>query len=359
MKHDALKEKALANFELLLEFWKVDYRRITEREYDLLATWREDKNFGSCRFNTEKGIGADFACSGFSKEDFKFLGTGFDENDFSGFTPNDGATKPNFDIVGLCQRVYRCRTYQDASKYLDDDLRTLAKGRGIVIPSEEEITKKKKQRELKQQRILNYAKDLWESAKYYSILDTVGHKYLNSRGIYKLDKNIRFHPSIQYGPLRVNYPALLFKIQRTPEDPIQAIHRIYLDPSGTKAKVENPKMALASIKGGAIWLGEFDNTLYVAEGPENALTCLERGAKFVACTVFASNFHNLVVPSYVNKLMLIPDPDPAGIKYLNKLIEEKRNLCKISNLKIDIINIPIEKKPNGKYKDLNDLHLEG
>lgn len=357
MKHDALKEKALANFELLLEFWKIDYKKITEAEYDLLAIWRKDKNFGSCRFNTEKGIGSDFANVGFSKEDFKLFGSGFDENDFSGFNTEGGATKSSFDIVGLCQRIYRCNTYQDAIQYLNDDLREIARGGGIVVPSEERIKEKQRLLKQKQDRILNYAKDLWESAKYHSLKGSVGEKYLNSRGIYKLDPNIRFHPSIQYTPNKKNYPALLFKIQKSPGTDIQAIHRIYLESSGVKAKVDNPKMALSSFKGSAIWFGCPSDILYVVEGPENALTCLEMGAKFVSCTVSVSNFHNLEIPLYVKKLILVPDPDPAGLRYLNKFIETKRNLCTTHDLKIEVLNIPIVKKPNGKYKDINDIHV--
>lgn len=357
MKYDALREKALANFELLLEFWKVDFKKITENEYDLLATWRKDQNFGSCRFNIAKGIGSDFANIGITKEDIKLFGTGFDENDFSGFSPDEGATKSSFDIVGLCQRLYRCRTYQDALKYLDDDLRALARDKDIIVPTEERIKARLEKEQKNKQRILNYARDLWESAKYNSLKGSIGEKYLNSRGIFKLDKNIRFHPSIQYGPLRVNYPALLFKVQKTPEGEIQAIHRIYLDSSGTKAKVDNPKMALASVKGAAIWFGEPSSVLYVAEGPENALTCFEMGANFVACTVSSSNLHNLEIPSNVRRLILVPDPDPAGLKSMDKFIEEKRKLCSMYDLKIGLLNIPMIKNANGKYYDLNDIYM--
>lgn len=358
MKHDALREKALANFDLLLEFWKVDYKKITQHEYDLLATWRKDKNFGSCRFNTFKGRGADFAGNSFSKEDFKLFGSGFDENDFSGFS-SEGQAKIGFDIIGLCQRLYHCNTYQDAIKYLGDDLRALARDKDIIQPTEELIKERKEREEKNKQRILAYARDLWESAKYHSLKRSIGEKYLNSRGIYKLDKNIRFHPSIQYTPLKTSYPALLFKVQRNPDDDIQAIHRIYLEPSGIKAKVDNPKMALSNVKGGAIWLGEKSSTLYVSEGPENALTCLEMGASFAACTVFSSNFHNLEIPSNVTKLILVPDPDPAGMKAIEKFIEAKRSLCSISNLKIEVLNMPIIKKSNGKYKDINEIYVEG
>lgn len=359
MKHDALREKALANFELLLEFWKVDFRKITENEYDLLATWRKDKNFGSCRFNIAKGIGSDFANSGITKEDIKVFGAGFDETDFGGVDLEGDATKSSFDVVGLCQRLYRCRTYQDALKYLDDDLRALARDKDIIVPTEERIKAKQEKQQRDNQRILDYARDLWESAKYHPLKGSIGEAYLQSRGIIRLDKNIRFHPSIPYKPLNTNYPCLLFKVQKYPDGPLEALHRIYLDPFGNKAKVDNPKMALASVKGSAIWFGEPDPILYIAEGPENALTCLEVGAKFVACTIFGSNFHNLIIPSNVKKLLVVPDPDPSGLKALNKLIEEKRKLCMMFNLRIEKLTIPQFKKENGKYMDFNDFYLEG
>jgi hypothetical protein len=356
MKYDALKERSLANFELLLDFWKVDYKKITEREYDILAFWRKDKNFGSCRFNIDKGRGADFASSSFSQEDFKLFGTGFDENDFSGFS-DEGSSKAGFDIIGLCQRVYRCNTYQDAAKYLNDDLRTLAREKDIIIPSEERIKEKQLKQEKEKKRILEYAKDLWESAKYNSLSGSLGEKYLNSRGIYKLDKNIRFHPCIRYTPDKTYYPALLFKVQSTPESDIQALHRIYLSQDGKKADIPNPKMILSTLRGNAIWFGEKCDILYIAEGPENALTCIEMGAKFSVSTISSENFSNIVIPEYVNKLILVPDPDPAGLKSIIKLRHEKEALCKIRGLKIEQLDLPLIKKSNGKYKDINDIHL--
>lgn len=359
MKHDALKEKALANFELLLEFWKVDFKRITGTEYDLLATWREDKNFGSCRFNVEKGIGSDFANYGFTKEDIKLFGAGFDESDFVGFTVEDGATKPSFDIVGLCQRIYRCRTYQDASKYLDDDLRTLAKDRGIIVPTEERIKARLEKEQRRKQKNLEYAVDLWESSKYHPLVGSIGERYLNSRGIFTLDKNIRFHPSIPYGPLRVNYPCLLFKVQNLPNTELVGVHRIYLSNEGKKAPVENPKAILGSLKSNSIWFGEPSSKLYIAEGPENSLTCLEQGAKFVCCSISAHNLLSINIPNYVTNIVLVPDPDPIGLSMVERFRELKRHICKNSNLKIEQVKMPLVKNKKGKYMDLNELHTEG
>lgn len=354
--HDALRERALANFELLLEWWKIDYRKITNVEYDLLAVWRADKNFGSCRFNVDKGRGADFAGVSFTQESISKFGDGFTSDDFASFT-DSGQAKIGFDIIGLCQRVYRCNTYQDAIRYLNDDLRALTQDVNFINPTKEAIERRQKEQERKKKQREQWAKDIWNSASYHSLKGSLGEKYLNSRGLFKLDKNIRFHPSIQYAPTKTNYPALLFPIQASPTGEIQGIHRIFLSSDGTKAKVENPKMALANVKGGAIWFGEPSEELWIAEGPENSLTCLEIGASFVACGIYSSNIPNIEVPRGVTKIIVVPDPDPAGIKFTEDFITKNKLYLDLGTFTICKFDIPAILKPNNKFADINDIHM--
>ena len=47
MKYDQLREKALANFELLLNHWGIEFQLIGEHEYDFLNPTRQDDNFGA------------------------------------------------------------------------------------------------------------------------------------------------------------------------------------------------------------------------------------------------------------------------------------------------------------------------
>lgn len=356
MLHDTLREKALANFDLLLEYWKVNYKKITENEYDILATWRNDVNFGSCRFNIEKGVGADFAGTYLTEKDYKLIGTGFTKDDFSGFS-QEGQAKQAFDIIGLCQRIYNCNEYNSAVKYLRTDLKELELNGGIINVTEEQAKAREAQRKLKEAKKVDYAKDLWESAKYHTLEGSVGEKYLHSRGLHVREPTIRFHLSIQHAPTKKTYPALLFKVQEHPEGELKAIHRIYLSEEGTKAPIETPKMVLAKVKGCCIWFGKPNSILYITEGPENALTLREMNRPFVACAIYASNLPHIQIPPYVKEVIICPDPDIAGQQFSEKLYTNLEGLIKIG-LKVKFFILPSIKKSNGKFADLND-HITG
>lgn len=341
---DEVREKALANFDILLHYWKLDYKKITEYEYDILATWRKDQNFGSVRFNLDKARGADFAGGSLTDIDFSKLGSGFTKEDFNGFT-SQGQSKIGFDIVGLCQRVYQKNTYQEAAKCLNNDLEVISKHRKLFTPAADAAIRREKEQQQKTKRHKELANDLWESCKYHNFFGSVGEKYLLNRGIRVKDKNIRCHPSIRYGISKTNYPALLFKVQAGPDKPLTAIHRIYLSQNGTKAKLENPKMALAPIKGMGIWIGNPSRTLALTEGPENALTLRELGHNFVVSSIFGTNLHNINIPKYVRKLIIYPDPDEPGMASFDRA---KKTYTKLG------IEVEGYVLPRGKF-DLNDL----
>jgi Toprim domain len=352
MKYDSLREKALANFESLLNFWKIEHRKITNVEYDIIATWRADINFGSVRFNIEKGRGADFAGHSLTPEDFKRIGIGFQKEDFVGFSNGEQA-KAGFDVIGLCQRVYNCNSYREAIEYLESDIRELAKRNNFIQPNEESAAIRERELERKRKLTLKYANDIWESCKHHKFENSSGEIYLKSRKIYIPEENMRFHKCITYGPTKQQYPALIFKVQKTPESPLQAIHRIYLSFSGEKAPIDNPKMALASIKDAGIWFGDPNHTLYIAEGPENALSLIVMGARFVVSTIYAANFPNIQIPKYVSTIYLMPDVDNAGMEaYKRALINYK----KYEDLGLQVKELLLEKKykPNGKLYDIND-----
>ena len=323
MELDQLREKALVNFEILLNYWNLDYKKITNEEYDIIATWRTDKNFGSVRFNTEKGRGADFAGGSIVEEDYSRLGAGFSREDFAGFS-FQGQAKIGFDVVGLCQRVHAENSYNKATELLNRDIEEVSKQRFLYTPGADAYIRRQKEQENKTKKRKQYAIDLWESSKYHKFEGSAGERYLKcTRNIenYVTEENIRFHPSIHYTPTKTNYPALLFKVQERPDGPLVGIHRIYLDQDGTKAKLDNPKMALAPIKGSAIWFGEPSTLMCLAEGPENALTLRAWGYQFVASSIFGTNLHNLTIPKCVQELLIFPDPDEPGLNALERARE--------------------------------------
>lgn len=322
MKYDQLREKALANFEVLLQYWGLEFQTVGTNEYDFLSPMRSDANFGACRFNIEKGRGADFAGRGisFTSSDYVLLGTGFGKEDFSSYVPGD-ETNVGFDIIGLAQRVHKANTYRDAAKRLSSDLQALAEQVQLTKPTRDAAEKRREEQIIKNKQLTEYANKVWRACENICISNTPGELYLKNRGITIQEPNIRFHPRIKNKELNQAIPTLLFKIQKEPSGPLVALHRIYLDEQGKKAKVAAPKMALARIFGAGIWLGIPGNQLAIVEGPENALTArCTYGLPFVVSTVSGANYSALSIPNYVTELVLIPDEDSAGEAAYQKAI---------------------------------------
>lgn len=347
-KLDILKEDALANIEKLLRLWKIDYTKVNDLEYDFLSPSRIDNNFGAVRFNIEKGLGADFANTGFSDENFKNFGEGFDRTDF-GFSANRNVSF-GFDIIGLAQRVHNSKSYKQAARDLEADIRVIRDDKDFIRADlDAHIKRTAKALEASKVRI-DYAKRV---AKYcYSFIDTLGQTYLKSRGL-DISHNepvIKFHAKVMCKDVKKALPALIFMIQNEPNGEIQGIHRIYLKEDGSgKADVPEPKKALGIVKGNAIWFGKPDKKLYIVEGPENALTLLHCGAKFVACAINAANMPMLTIPKGVEFIVICPDRDPAGFKSAAQ--------CRVAydTYRLEVC-YPTEKLlKNGKYADLNDL----
>ena len=109
-------------------------------------------------------------------------------------------------------------------------------------------------------------------------------------------------------------------------------------------------MAIGEVKNNALWFGdEMAETLYIAEGPENALTIYQNGAALVACAINAGNMPNVQIPPLVTKIVLCGDRDRAG------LLAIKAGLNIYKKLNVSVL-LPIEKKlKNGKYADFNDI----
>jgi len=344
-----LKERALANFELLLAYWKIDYQKITPYEYDFINPTREDHDFGACRFNIQKGIGADFAGTNFTKEDFARIGDGFDKSDFAGVvSETNEQTNWGFDIIGLCQRLHAVNSYREAAKLLEKHLKEIAKDTNFIQVTNEHIEKRKKELEERRKKNIEKAHIIWNLGR--SIKNTPAEIYLNNRGIYldELEPDMAFHHRIYNAELKAYIPTLLFKVRDKPNGEHVATHRIYLTKDGKKAPVDEVKMAVGSVLGNAIWFGTKGDILYIAEGPETALAVKCLGMPFVASTVNAANFSNLTIPKYVEKVILLPDRDKAGHSALQKAIKAYR-------LQRKDVSVAM---PGDKYKDWNDVLIE-
>lgn len=317
---DLLKERALYHFEMLLDIWKIDYQKIGPYEYDFLSPTRSnDTQFGACRFNVRKGIGSDFAGISYSKKEYEQIGLGFTKEDFAGFS-SYGESNPSFDIIGLCQRIHRLDTYSEASKRLIEYLDQIDGGKINVTELAERAASRYEQARLTKEKMRATAERIWGYCQ--DIKGTIGETYLNTRNIIptSVEPNMKFHWRVFTSELKKHIPALIFKVSREPNSQLEAVHRIYLGPDGTrKARLEDNKKALGSIEGNGIWFGTPCDKLYICEGPEEALNArFVYDKQFVVSTVYAANYHNLDIPEYVKTVVLVPDDDGAGIDALVK-----------------------------------------
>lgn len=329
--YELLRERALLNFETLLTLWKIDYQVIGKDEYDFLSPTRsEDTNLGACRFNVAKGIGSDFAGIAFSKSEFEAIGLGFDKEDFAGFTAY-GETNTSFDIIGLCQRVHHLNSYSEAATRLKSDLDQVDGGNVNTSYLAGQIAERHAAREVQREKMRLIADRQWRYAR--DVKGTIGENYLNSRDIYMQDydfePNMKFNGKVFNSELSLYIPAVIFKVSEKPDGELRAIHRIWIAADGSrKARLNENKKALGSIEGCGIWFGVPDKTLYICEGPEEALHVkYSFNRKFVVSTVYATNFHNLKIPVGVEKVFIVPDIDDAGLVAATKANKEYSKQC--------------------------------
>lgn len=314
MKNDwgALREQALANIEALFNMWGLEWRKISDYEYDFKNPTRNDQNFGACRFNALKNLGSDFALPTFDEQDYALLGPGFTKEDFAPVSIDFREQRSAFDIIGLLQRINKLGGYNEAAEVLRKHL-VLLRNKGNIQDSAEAL--KARESIVNNQRLylLKRATQVWSYC--VPVPGTIGENYLYSRAIESTagEPNMRFHPKVKNKEANRFLPAIIFKVATAPDQELVALHRIYLDPTGCKkADLVNQKMAMGSIKGAGIWFGTPGPKLYIAEGPENALSLRTADCDFVVSSVFAGNFSSLVIPEYVELVILAGDSDKAG-----------------------------------------------
>lgn len=351
-----VKERALANIFFLLDYWKIDYIRITDEEIDFKNPKRDDRNYGACRFNIKTGLGADFADSSLTETDFKRLGMDFSREDFNS---NDdvGYVSSGFDIIGFTQRLYGCPSYRDAAELLTNQMEYLSKRFDLVKVSKIDIVKRINERDDKRAKQQGIMDKVWNLCR--PVKKTLGETYLNSRMIF-LENEIsamKFAPKIMNKELSLYLPALVFKITKSPQESLKGIHRIYLTPE----KLNNKKMAVGEIKGNGIWFNnssqvqlEKNSSLAVVEGPENALSIMKLfGIDLAVSSINSTNFHQIEIPEYITDIKLFPDGDPAGKTAAEKAFNTYSKAHKVT------CQFPPVKENNPKWDWNDELQLRG
>ena len=142
----------------------------------------------------------------------------------------------------------------------------------------------------------------------------------------EIPRVLKLHPSLGYyekgdggKTIKVgDYPTMIAVISGPDGTPVN-LHRTYLTKAGQKAPVKDPKKSMAGFKarGGAIRLYPAGKVLAVAEGIETALAVHCLTGYPVWATVSAPLMETLVVPEYVEHVMIFADndaPDKDGIR---------------------------------------------
>lgn len=161
------------------------------------------------------------------------------------------------------------------------------------------------------------------------ISGTLAESYLRSRGLV-LPRDIsalRFHPRCFHrAPTRREvWPALIAGVTDL-AGAVTGVHRTWLDPSGGKAPLAQPRRAMGHLLGNGVRFGIACNVLTAAEGVETtlALKTIMPAMPMVAA-LSAVHLAALNLPPTLRRLYVARDNDEAGRLAMQKLRERHRH----------------------------------
>jgi hypothetical protein len=181
--------------------------------------------------------------------------------------------------------------------------------------------------------------------------------YLPARGLNPtafpdLSRAVRFAPRCWHAASKAETPALIVALTDEAGQ-VRAIQRLYLT-ADCRAKACKP-MSLGKISGLAIKLGPPTDTLYVAEGLEDAMTAQQasNGESSAWAAAGSSNMPNLVVPDAVRTIIFLGQNDKDDPNQRDKTFEQ--NLAKAAPKLMSKGKAVRVAWPPAGVKDINDL----
>jgi len=155
--------------------------------------------------------------------------------------------------------------------------------------------------------------------------------YFPARGLDRaafpdLSRAVRFAPRCWDAASKEERPAPIAALTDEAGQ-VRAIQRLYLTPD-CRAKACKP-MSLGKISGLAIKLGRPTDTLYVAEGLEDAMTAQQasEGESSAWAAAGSSNMPNLVVPDAVTTVVFLGQNDKDDPSQRDKTFEQNGQGC--------------------------------
>jgi len=169
--------------------------------------------------------------------------------------------------------------------------------------------------------------------------------YLANRAIESWPDDIRCHPDSENG-----YDALIALV-RDGADNVSAVQRVFLTPDGKKAPLSLKKRSDGVLKKAAVKMPGRGSRLYLAEGPETALSVWSAtGAPTWA--VLGQNFQGREIPDGMTEIVIAADDAPRDKPAFEQSIKAAKHYAG-RGYKVFLVR---PDGPNGY--DFNDVHQE-
>ena len=141
---------------------------------------------------------------------------------------------------------------------------------------------------------------------------TPAEDYLLGRGITSpIPPTIRYHPALTHPDTGIHLPALIAAVCNV-ERKVTGIQRIFLTMDGRKAPLTRPKMALGTLRGGAVRLAPTIDRVWLTEGVEDGLALMQMMGEPAWVVLGTGGFKSVELPENIKQVILAPDGDDAG-----------------------------------------------
>ncbi len=155
-----------------------------------------------------------------------------------------------------------------------------------------------------------HALKIWRSTRPAE--NTPVEQYLRSRGItISIPPTVRYHAALLHPDTGIHLPALVAAVADV-ERKITGVQRIFLTMDGRKAPLRRPKMALGTLRGGAVRLAPTAVRVWLTEGVEDGLALMQMMNEPAWAVLGTSGYKTVELPDHVQQVVLAPDGDDAG-----------------------------------------------
>ncbi len=156
----------------------------------------------------------------------------------------------------------------------------------------------------------DHAIEIWRSTRPAE--HTPVEDYLRGRGITgAIPPTLRYHPALKQPDTGIHLPAMVAAVANV-ERKVTGIQRIFLTLTGRKAPLTRPKMALGTLRGGAVRLAPTSDRVWLTEGVEDGLAVMQMMGEPAWGVLGTAGFKSVELPESIKQVILAPDGDDAG-----------------------------------------------